>query len=204
LLETLRRRTSQHIEENEMPFRAAALILALLASPLAEGAEPTKSIAVGDKVPDYTVSDLEGKAWKLSDLHRKAGLKNRTAVVLTFWCSFCHSCRHVEGHLDRLAKDYDGKAAVFALDASAGETAESVAEFANEKGLSVPFLLNADGSLADLFGTGVTTTTVVIDAEGILRYCGQFGHAAQPFAEDALKAVLAGKDVPVKATLHRG
>lgn len=78
-------------------------------------------------------------------------------LVLTFWCSFCHSCRHVEEDLDQLAKEYKGKAAVFALDASAGETAEAVAQFAREKGLTLPILLNSDGSVADLFGTKVTT-----------------------------------------------
>ena len=186
-----------------MPFRAA-MCVALLPATLLQSAEPTNGIAVGDKVPDFTVTDLDGKTWKLSELHRKAGLKNRTAVVLTFWCSFCHSCRHVEGHLDQLAKEYKGKAAIFALDASAGETAEAVAEFAKEKGLTVPILLNPDGSAADLFGTKVTTTTIAIDGDGVLRYCGQFGHGKQRPAEDALSSVLAGRDVQVKTAPHRG
>lgn len=187
-----------------MPFRAALLLATLLPATLIEAADPTNSIAVGDKVPDFTMTDLDGKTWKLSELHRKAGLKNRTAVVLTFWCSFCHSCRHVERHLDQLAKEYKGKAAIFAIDASAGETAEAVAEFAKEKGLTVPVLLNSDSSAADLFGTKVTTTTVVIDADRVLRYCGQFGHGEHRPAEDALTSVLAGRDVQVKTTPHRG
>ena len=187
-----------------MPFRAALFVAALLPATLLQSAEPTNSVAVGDKVPDFSVTDLDGKTWKLSELHRKAGLKNRTAVVLTFWCSFCHSCRHVEGHLDQLAKEYKGKAAIFAIDASAGETAEAVAEFAKEQGLTMPILLNPGGSAADLFGTKVTTTTVVIDADGVLRYCGQFGHGKRHPAEDALKALLAGKDVLVQKTPHRG
>lgn len=187
-----------------MSFRPALLAVALIPATLVQAVESASRTAVGDQVPDFTVVDLDGKTWKSSELHRKAGLKDRTAVVLTFWCSFCHSCRHVEGDLDRLAKEYKGKAAVFAIDASAGETAEDVLEFADEKGLTVPILLNPDASAADLFGTKVTTTTVVIDADGVLRYCGRFGHGKHRPAEEALKAVLAGKDVQVKTTPHRG
>ncbi len=50
-----------------------------------------------------------------------------------------------------------------------------------------------------MLGTDVTPTTVVIDGAGVLRYCGRFRQA-----EDALKAVLAGKDVAVKTTPHDG
>jgi hypothetical protein len=56
-----------------------------------------------------------------------------------------------------------------------------------------------------VFGTEVTTTTVVIDGNGVLRYCGRFGHGDQAgTAEAALKAVLAGKEVAVKTTPHDG
>jgi len=50
-----------------------------------------------------------------------------------------------------------------------------------------------------VLGTEVTTTTAVIDGGGVLRYCGRFRQA-----EEALKAVLAGKEVAVKTTPHDG
>lgn len=194
-----------------MPIRAALLIAAVLAaSPAnaatkpADAAEAVEKIALGERVPDFTVTDLDGKSWKFSELHGKAGMKKRGPVVLTFWCSFCHSCRHVEQHLDELAKKYKGRAAVIALDASANDTAEAAAEVAEEKGLTLPVVLEPKGNTADLFDTKVTTTTVVIDRDGVLRYCGRFGDGKQAFAEDALKAVLDGKDVRVASTPHRG
>jgi hypothetical protein len=45
---------------------------------------------------------------------------------------------------------------------------------------------------------------VVIDGEGVLRYCGQFGDRDHTLAEDALISVLAGEEVAVKKTLHKG
>jgi peroxiredoxin len=159
------------------------------------------ALAIGDLVPDFAVRDLQGKTHLLSDLRKqtKSGI-----VSLTFWCSFCHSCRHLETRLDRFARDYKTQAVVAAIDASAGETASGVAAFAKKKGLSLPILLDAPGKAADLFGVQVTTTTVVIDGQGVLRYRGQFVQGDQMLAGDALKAVLAGEPVNRKETHQRG
>src|SRR5262245_17391644 len=166
---------------------------------------PKGSIGVGEKVPDFSVRTLDGKAVKLSELQKDQKRTKSGIIVLSFWCSTCSSCRRVEQFLDKLAKDYAGQVAVIALDANAGETAEHVAAFAKEKGLTMPIVLDAKGKSADIFGVDVTTTTVVIDGTGILRYCGRFrdGDGAA-YAEEALKALLAGKEVAVKTTPHEG
>jgi len=165
---------------------------------------PGVTIAVGSRVPELSASDLQGKRWNVAELHRLARLEERVPVVMTFWCSFCPSCRHVEHNLDALAKKYAGKAVVVALDASSGETAQMCQKVADEKGLTLPILLDAGGRSADVFGTEVTTTAVVIDAHGVLRYCGQFAHGEERYAEAALEAILAGKPVASPTTPHAG
>jgi hypothetical protein len=100
--------------------------------------------------------------------------------------------------------DYDGQVAVFALGANADETGESVTAFVKENRLALPVILDPTGDTADLFGVNVTTTTVVIDGNGVLRYCGQFRHKDGGSAEAALKTVLAGKEVAIKTTPHLG
>jgi thiol-disulfide isomerase/thioredoxin len=157
------------------------------------------SITVGEKLPELTLRTLDGKTVKLSELQQDARRTKTGVVVLSFWCSTCNSCRRVEHHLDKLARDNQGQAAVLALDANAGETGKKVAAFAKEKGLTLPIVLDPTGRSADVFGTEVTTTTLVIDGKGVLRYCGQFRQS-----EVALKAVLAGKEVLVKTTPHDG
>lgn len=164
---------------------------------------PATPVSIGDKVPNFAVT-INDKKWTLNQLRNNKELSNDGTIVLTFWCSFCHSCRDIDQDLNQLAQHYKGKAAVIALDASDGETTEQVAEFAKEKGLTLPIALNASGSAADIFGTKVTTTTVVIDKEGVLRYRGQFGNAGHPFTRDALEAVLQNQTVKVTETKHRG
>src|SRR5262249_32881274 len=88
------------------------------AAPPGNNARPVR-VDVGDKVPDFTLEDLDGKAVKLSRLQKDVRRTNSGVVVLSFWCSFCPSCRRVEHGLEKLAKDYAGRALVMALDASA-------------------------------------------------------------------------------------
>jgi peroxiredoxin len=169
-----------------------------------KGNAPQGTVKVGDKVPDFSVRTLDGKSIKLSELRKDARRTKAGVVVLSFWCSTCHSCRDVEHLLAKLCKDYGGRAAVFALDANFDETAESVAAFVRKNGLELPVVLDPGAGTADLFGVQRTTTTVVIDGNGVLRYCGQFRQKGGGSAEEALEAVLAGKEVAVKTTPHNG
>jgi len=91
-----------------------------------------------------------------------------------------------------------------ALDANSGETRREIEALLKEKKLSLTVLLDGNGRTADIFHTKVTTTTVVIDAHGVLRYHGQFGSRSHQYVRDALKAVLAGKEVTTKRTRPRG
>ena len=162
-----------------------------------------RPLSVGDRVPDFEVT-LDGRTWKLSELQGNRDMTLDGTLVLTFWCSFCHSCRDMEQELNRLARQYRRKAGVIALDASAGETRESVAAFAKDNELTMPIALDANGSAADIFGVNATTTTAVIDSTGTLRYLGQFQDRRHTYALDALKAVLAGKEVTISRTRPSG
>jgi thiol-disulfide isomerase/thioredoxin len=165
--------------------------------------EVTTALKIGEKVPDFEVT-IDGQVWKLSQLQGDKELTKDGILVLTFWCSFCHSCRHMEHELDDLARQHRGEVGVIALDASAGETTANVAEFAAQQGLTLPIALNADSSTADLFGVRATTTTIIIDGQGVLRYRGQFREGEHKLAEDALRAVLAGEEIPVPETRQKG
>lgn len=162
------------------------------------------AVQVGNKVPDFSVQTLDGKSLKLSELQKDQMQTKKGVVVLSFWCSTCHSCRDVEHLLAKLRNEYEGEAAVLALDANANETGDRVAAFLKKRGLALPVILDPNGRTADLFGVQRTTTTVVIDEDGVLRYCGQFRQKGGGSAEEALKAVLAGNEVAIKTTPHNG
>ena len=155
----------------------------------------------GEALKDWAVSDLSGKVWTLNDLQKKT---DSGVVCLTFWCTFCHSCRHMDGRFQALAADFKDKATVIGVDASAADDAKKVAAFVQSKQFKVPVFLDKGGKVADQFGIKVTTTTLIIDKAGIVRYRGQFGSDATPYARDALKAVLEGQEPVVKETAPSG
>jgi RNA polymerase sigma factor (sigma-70 family) len=195
----------EHLRKLHEGFPHLQAMFNHLHSKAKEVEEPLKGpLVVGQQVADFSVTDLAGKELRFSEMRQAAKRAKKGVIVLSFWCSFCGSCRLVEDNLDRLAKDYQDEATVIALDASAGETAEKVSAYVKKKGLTLPIVLDPTGATADLFGTKVTTTTVVIDGDGVVRYCGRFSDGKLVYTEEALKAVLAGAEVPVKTTPHDG
>ena len=163
--------------------------------------QDSKRLGVGDKVPDFEVTDGSGKTVTLSDLQKRT---ESGAVSLTFWCTFCHSCRMMDARFQKLATDLKDKAAVVAINSSATDNAKRVEDFAKDKKFTVPVFMDTGGKAADLFGVRLTTTTVVIDKAGVIRYWGQFGTGDSPVAGAALRAVLDGKDVAIKETNASG
>jgi thiol-disulfide isomerase/thioredoxin len=163
-----------------------------------------KAYHVGDKVPDFEVRTLKGKKTSLRALQSNEKTNSSGVTVLTFWCSFCGSCRQVDKPLSELSQRFDGQVAILALDSSAGEQAKTISKVLREKQLRMPVLLDGKGHLADLFGARMTTTTVIIDADNVIRYWGQFQHGEIPLAEQAIEAVLAGRKPPRDHTRERG
>jgi peroxiredoxin len=186
-----------------MKETAVCGILAFFLSAAEPGAaqeRAAKPVAVGEKVPDFTVTDLDGKTLRLSDLQKKS---KTGLVTLTFWCTICTSCRGMEGRLEALHRAYPQEAGVYAIDANAGgETPAQVTAFLKQKGLTFPVVMDGAGAVANLFGVAATTTTLVIGKDGVLRYRGKFDDpkAKGTYTEDAVKAVLAGEPVAVKQT----
>lgn len=169
-----------------------------------EGGPREGALKVGEKVPDFSITMLDGKAVKLSELQKDKGRSEKGIVVLTFWCTSCHSCRHMEAELGKLAKANEGKAVVMAFDANLADTPKEIDAFLKKSGVTVPVAIDLNGKAADVFGVTKTTTTVVIDGDGVLRYCGQFKQRNGGSAEAALKSVLADDEVAVKTTPHNG
>lgn len=103
-----------------------------------------------------------------------------------------------------LAIEFNGKATVIGVDASAADDAKKTEGFVKAKKFSVPVFIDKGGKVADHFGVKMTTTTLVIDKAGVVRYSGQFGGEGTPYARDALSAVLQGKEPTVKETAPAG
>jgi len=110
--------------------------------------------------PDQTLSTLDGAG--VSSLRAYRG---RT-VVLSFWASWCSSCRAqtktLEAAGQRLREDGKGLAVLV----SYKDNAREALAFVRDRRLRMPVLDDRGGKLARAFGTRTLPQTFVIDGRG--------------------------------------
>jgi peroxiredoxin len=182
---------------------AAALTLPFAAPSGAQEGQLTESL-LDKPVKDFKLRDLmkDGETWiSLSDY------KGKKAVVLIFTSYNCDASLDYENRILKLIKDFAGQDVVFmGVRSSADDDAAGMRKYAESKGFGIPFLEDTKNVVAAGLDVLVTPTFYVIDKQGVLRYRGAYdeslkeSRAQKTYVHDALRAVLAGKEVAVKTT----
>lgn len=142
---------------------------------------------LGQTVPDFEFQTLEGETTKLSQL-REAAPKG--VVMMTFWCTSCRSCRNTEASLANMARRYGGEAKVVAVASSRYDSAEDVKKYMESNDLEMTILMDPGSQAGRHLGVKRTTTTVLLDQEGKVRYYGTLTRRKKAYAREALTGLL--------------
>lgn len=149
------------------PSRAAARNLALLGLLWLQGFAGSSLMGAGHEIaiegqpaPEFRLSDLEGRPVRLSDLRGQV-------VLVHFWATWCAHCAGEMKLLQEAVENPDRKPPRI-LAVNLGEPASRVREFAREKGLSYPILLDRRGKVAEAYGVVGLPATLVVSADGRL------------------------------------
>ncbi len=142
---------------------------------------------IGQKLPDFEFTTLDGQSVKLSQLRESAP---NGMVMLTFWCTTCASCRATEATLVHLAQRYGAEAKVIAIASSRSDSAADIKRYLDRHGVELPVLLDQNSALGRHFGVQRTTTTALIDADGRVRYFGTLLKDKRAYAEEALRGMV--------------
>lgn len=122
-----------------------------------------EKITVGSKAPDFTLSGIDGTQISLSDFEGKT-------VLLTFWASWCPTCRAENEHLKEIYPDYKNEE--FEILAVSLDRSKTNWEKAVEKdGITWPQvsdLKGVDSPVATKYGVYSTPTTFLIDSSGVI------------------------------------
>tara|TARA_R110002124_G_scaffold219424_1_gene385308 strand:- start:16346 stop:16945 length:600 start_codon:yes stop_codon:yes gene_type:complete len=122
-----------------------------------------QEIEIGSTAPDFTLPDLNGKSVSLSDFEGKT-------VLLTFWASWCPTCRAENKHLADIYPEYKDKG--FEILAVSLDRSRTNWEKAVEKDgivwTQVSDLQGVDSPIATKYGVYATPTTFLIDSSGIV------------------------------------
>ena len=97
----------------------------------------------GKPAPAFTLKNLKGENVSLSDFKGKV-------VVLDFWATYCMPCRLALPFVDKVAKQRANDAAVLAIDTN--EDAPTAETGKKEMNLSLPILVDGDGTVGAKFG----------------------------------------------------
>ena len=115
----------------------------------------------GSEAPDFTVYDLEGNAYKLSDFRGKP-------VLLNFWASWCGPCQMEMPDFQKFYETHGDKVNFVIVNLTDGqqETVESASAFIAEKGYTFPVYYDTDIDAAMKYGVSAVPVSYFIDADG--------------------------------------
>ncbi len=143
------------------PPRGARDAAAMAAGAEAGGEAAPASALEGKAAPGFTLKGMDGADVSLSDQKGKV-------VVLDFWATWCGPCRESLPHLNKLYESKKDKAFIaFALDLK--EEKDEVAAGIKQLKLTLPVLLDAQGSVAQKYLVSGIPQTVVINKDGTVR-----------------------------------
>lgn len=173
-------------------------------------------LKIGEKAPDFTLSDSQGNLWSLSEQRDKI-------VVLEWWNHQCPYVRkhYSSGNMQKLQKETTKEGIVwFSIVSSAprkqGYLTPAQAEQVRRTQhiASTAVLLDPEGRVGRLYGAKTTPHMFVIDKKGNLAYMGAIDSIASADPEDipeaenyvfsAVQALLAGKKPEPAATKPYG
>lgn len=144
-----------------------ALALALLAAVLVfvnlpETAPPPDGAAVGERLPDFTVTCTDGSTFCLSEQRGKV-------VVINLWATWCTPCVRELPIFDRLVRERASEVAVLA--AHSPPVTTDVAAYLAQYDYAIPFAVDEDGALGELLNASISLPqTIVVSPDGTVTY----------------------------------
>jgi len=117
--------------------------------------------------PDFLLTDLEGKAFRLSDFRGKV-------VVIDFMATWCGPCRQQIPHLKAAweKEDYMGSVVLISIDVDVAEPEEALRSYRQ----GYPYATwiwakdTAEQRVAQSYRVVAIPTIVIIDQEGYVRF----------------------------------
>jgi peroxiredoxin len=118
---------------------------------------------VGEKAPDFSITNIEGGKVRLSENSGKV-------VVLDLMSTTCPACISEMKHLKVIYSRYSPEdVTIITISVERSDSNNDLSEFKTEHGGNWTFARDTD-DVANKYNVNYTPTTVIIDKEGIIRY----------------------------------
>jgi peroxiredoxin len=160
--------------------------------------------ALGERAPDFSLANVDGKTVSLKDFFGKSGL------LVIFMCNHCPFVIHLRSALAAFGKEYQAKGlAMVGINSNdvtthPDDNPERMKAEAKSAGYTFPYLFDESQEVAQAYGAACTPDFFLFDAQHRLVYRGQFDDSrpsnGKPVTGADLRAAcdaaLLGKAVP--------
>jgi len=181
-----------------------------------------KTLAIGDKAPDFSLPGIDGRTYSLADF------SGPDVLMVLFTSNHCPTSHAIEQRLQKLRADYRSRSfGIVAINpnhpdglnlAELGfgefnDSFEEMTPYAKQNGWDFPYLYDGDAQkTARAYGCLATPHVFIFDKERRLRYAGRFDDSRYPQEEtvkspdvrNALEDLFAGRPVAVPLTKPHG
>ncbi|MCJ7839421.1 thiol-disulfide oxidoreductase ResA [Lederbergia sp. NSJ-179] len=117
-------------------------------------------IAIGDKAPDFVLTDMEGNKHQLSEYRGKG-------VFINFWATWCKPCKVEMPDINSQYNDYKGQDVVV-LGINMGDSNLLINSFLDKHDLDFPILKDKSKDVAGDYNIYKLPATVIIDSDGVI------------------------------------
>lgn len=120
-------------------------------------------LVVGKPAPDFSLSDLNDKPYRLSDFRGKV-------VFLNFWATWCKPCREEMPSMEVLYKNFEKDGLVIlAVSIDRVTTTKDIPPFIKGMNLTFPVLIDSWGQTDKPYKRMGVPETFIIDQQGVIR-----------------------------------
>ena len=180
---------------------ALALCAMVVAPSVAKDAKAQAKAEIGKPAPDFTLSDVYGNDFKLSQFKGKV-------VVIEWINQFCPVSlgKHRNRTMQNLVKKHAKDGVVWlAIDSTYTTDAEKNRVYAAKHGLAYPILADLSGRVGKAYGAKTTPHMFVIGKDGKLVYDGAIDDKRdRNYVDEAVAATLRGSTVSKSKTKAYG
>lgn len=147
-----------------LPGRGLLVLLVFLAAGCLPDGQPGGGAQVGQEAPEFRAQTLEGEEVTLAD-YRGA------PVLLNIWATWCPPCRVEIPELQKLHETHGPLGLrVVGVSIDAAGAQGDVVEFAASLGVGYEILLDVPGRSLPTFAFHGVPGTLLVDAQGVIRW----------------------------------
>ena len=145
----------------------AAFLITLASCSIKNAGSPTQSprigLHVGDRAPNFTLTDLSGKKVSLSDYQGRP-------VMLNFWYPSCSDCVNEVATMQHYYTSTQAKSQNFVILAvNFIDDEQTVQDFVQQRDLTYPVAMDDNQRVATMYQVSETPTSYFIDPQGIIQ-----------------------------------